>query len=100
MRIIVTDFGAKGDGVSFCTEAIQKAIDTCFENGGGVVVIPAGIYLSRPIRLKSNVTLYLEEGAVIKATNNIEDYYQIGYYHNELLPLKKVILLKISLFPI
>lgn len=56
MRIIVTDFGAKGDGVSFCTEVIQKAIDTCFENGGGVVVIPAGIYLSRPIRLKSNVT--------------------------------------------
>ncbi len=83
LRIIVTDFGAKPDGLSFCTEAIQKAIDTCFENGGGVVVIPAGIYLSRPIRLKSNVTLYLEEGAVIKATNNIEDYYQIGYYHNE-----------------
>ncbi|WAM31939.1 glycosyl hydrolase family 28-related protein [Caldicellulosiruptor naganoensis] len=69
MRIIVTDFGAKPDGVSFSTEAIQKAIDTCFENGCGVVVIPAGIYLSRPIRLKSNVTLYLERRRCCNQSN-------------------------------
>jgi polygalacturonase len=55
----------------------------CHEKGGGRVVVPAGVYLSRPIELKSKVTLYLEEGAILKASPYIKDYFKIGYYHNE-----------------
>jgi len=83
MIINITEIGAKPDGITFCEGAIQKAIDMCHEKGGGRVVVPAGVYLSRPIELKSNVTLYLEEGAILKASPYIEDYFKIGYYHNE-----------------
>lgn len=83
MIINITELGAKPDGITFCEGAIQKAIDMCHEKGGGRVVVPAGVYLSRPIELKSNVTLYLEEGAILKASPYIEDYFKIGYYHNE-----------------
>ena len=51
----VLDFGADNTGVALATEAIQKAIDECTEAGGGTVVIPAGIYTTGPLTLKSNV---------------------------------------------
>ncbi|MCM4157249.1 glycoside hydrolase family 28 protein [Gramella sp. AN32] len=63
----IKDYGAAGDGKTLDTEAINKAIVAAAEDGGGMVYFPAGTYLSYSIRLKSNIHLYLEAGAVLKA---------------------------------
>jgi polygalacturonase len=70
----VRQFGAKGDGRVLDTAAIQKALDECGQAGGGVVRIPAGTYLSRPIEIHSKTTLLLEQGATLKATDDPKDY--------------------------
>src|SRR3954469_11779000 len=59
--------GAKGDGTTIDSPAINAAIDAAAAAGGGTVHFPAGNYLSFSIRLKSHVTLYLDAGAVITA---------------------------------
>lgn len=66
--------GAKGDGTTKDTAAIQKAIDTCAEKGGGTVVLKAGTYLSAPVALKSNVTLQLDKGATLLGSPDHGDY--------------------------
>jgi polygalacturonase len=63
----VRQFGARGDGVTSDSPAINRAIDAAAAAGGGTVFFPAGIYLSYSIRLKSKVGLYLDHGAVILA---------------------------------
>ena len=63
---VVTEFGARGDSVTDCSEAFSKAIEACAKAGGGRVVVPSGIFLTGPIHLKSNVNLYLDEGAIIR----------------------------------
>ncbi|MFT4177716.1 MAG: glycosyl hydrolase family 28 protein [Luteolibacter sp.] len=70
----VTGYGAVGDGKTLNTEAIQKAIDTAAEKGGGTVEIPAGTFLSGSIFLKQEVDLHLAENAVLLGSNRIEDY--------------------------
>ncbi len=65
----VLDFGAKGDGVTLDTAAIQAAIDA-----GGEVYIPKGVYITGTLYLKSHGGLHLEAGAVLKASHNREDY--------------------------
>lgn len=60
-------FGATGDGKTLDTPAINKTIDAVAAGGGGTVFFPAGSYLSVTIRLKSNVALYLDQGATIVA---------------------------------
>lgn len=65
----VRDFGAKGDGKTLDTAAINRAIDTTAKAGGGTVLFPAGTYLSFSIRLKSNITFYLDNGATILAAD-------------------------------
>src|SRR5438046_10474907 len=55
----VRDQGAKGDGKTVDTVAIQSAIDKCFKEKGGIVLIPAGDFLSGTLELKSNVTLHI-----------------------------------------
>jgi polygalacturonase len=62
----ITNYGAKGDGVSDCSGALRSAIDTATKSGGGVVVVPIGVYCTGPIRLRSNVNLHLDKGAVLK----------------------------------
>ena len=59
--------GAKGDGTTIDTAAINQAIDAASRSGGGTVRFPAGTYLSFSIRLKNNIALYLEPGATIVA---------------------------------
>jgi polygalacturonase len=66
--------GAKGDGVTLDSPAIQKAVDAAFAAGGGVVVLPAGNYLSGTIVLKSKVSLRLLPGATLWASKRNEDY--------------------------
>ena len=69
----VKTFGAKADGRTLDTPAINKAIDAAAAAGGGTVFFPAGNYLSVSIRLKSNITLYLDQGATIVAANASSD---------------------------
>ena len=63
----VRNFGAKGDGATLDSPAINAAIEEAVKHGGGRVVVPAGRYLSGSIRMKSNIELCIEAGAVIIA---------------------------------
>ena len=74
-------FGAKGDGVSKDTSAIQAAIDACAKQGGGTVRLIAGTYLSAPIVLKSNITLQLDKGATLLGSANHADYPPLVMFH-------------------
>ena len=65
----VRKYGAKGDGKALDSPAINKAIDAAAAAGGGTVLVPAGTYRSFSIRLKSNVALYLDQGATILAAD-------------------------------
>lgn len=64
-RVNLTDFGAVGDGQTLNSQAFADAIDAVSEKGGGTLVIPAGIWLTGPIILKSNLELYTEPGALV-----------------------------------
>lgn len=71
----IRDFGAVGDGSTPDTAAIQSAIDTCYDAGGGRVIVPAGgVYLSGSIFLKSNVELHVERGGVLEASGKEADF--------------------------
>jgi polygalacturonase len=63
----VRDFGALGDGKTIDSQAINDAIDAAAKAGGGTVFFPAGVYSSYSIRLKSNISLYIDQGATILA---------------------------------
>lgn len=67
-------FGVKSDGLTLNTRSIQKGIDFISANGGGRLVFYVGRYLTGSIRLKSNVTIKLEEGAVLVAAPSVYDY--------------------------
>lgn len=61
----LTDFGAKGDGVTLCTEAFARGIESLSAQGGGILEIPAGVWLTGPIELKSDICLNLDKNAII-----------------------------------
>ena len=67
-------FGAKSNGTTMNTTSIQKGIDFISENGGGRLVFYVGRYLTGTIYLKSNVTIQLEEGAILVGSLNPLDY--------------------------
>lgn len=71
----VTDFGAVGNGISLSTAAIQRAVDSCSRSGGGTVRLPAGVYKTGTVFLKSHVDLHLERGAVLKGSERLADYH-------------------------
>jgi len=75
----ITDFGAVGDGKTDCTEAFKKAIATANQAGGGRVVVPAETFLTGPIHLKSDVNLYVSEGAVVKFSTDPNHYMPVVY---------------------
>jgi polygalacturonase len=66
--------GAKGDGITKDTAAIQTAIDACEQHGGGTVRLTAGTYLSAPVVLKSNITFQLDKGATLLGSVDHADY--------------------------
>jgi polygalacturonase len=73
----INDFGAMNDSTTLSTEAIQKAIDACSENGGGQVLVPAGYYQTGSLILKSNVDFHLENGAVLLGSRHLDDYIKL-----------------------
>ncbi len=70
----VLDFGAKGDGVTKDTVAIQKALDTCAESGGGTVMLPEGVFLTGSLVIGANTTVQLAPRANILGSADIADY--------------------------
>src|SRR6478735_5348038 len=72
--VYITKYGAKDDGITLNTKSINDAIDACNKKGGGVVVIPEGLWLTGPIELKSNVNLYLKRNALLQFTSDFSQY--------------------------
>jgi hypothetical protein len=70
----ICDYGAVGDGKTLNTAAIQKAIDACHADKGGMVLIPGGIFLCGTIELKSNVTLHIVASGKLLGSPKREDY--------------------------
>lgn len=70
----IVAYGAKTDTTILSTKAVQQAIDDCSKAGGGRVVVPTGQYKIGSIVLKSNVHIYLEQGATLFGSTNIKDY--------------------------
>jgi len=77
-RYLVTEFGAIGDSVTMNTKAIQACIDQCSTAGGGIVVIPKGIFTSGAIFLKKGVNLLIEKGGKLKGSTASADYPQVA----------------------
>ena len=72
--IDVRDHGARPDGETLCTAAIQAAIDRCAAEGGGTVTLPAGKWLSGTLRMKSHVTLWLGPGCTLLGSTDPGHY--------------------------
>ncbi|MTI60446.1 MAG: glycoside hydrolase family 28 protein [Firmicutes bacterium] len=70
----IIDYGAVGDGKTINTAAFARAIQECAKNGGGTVYVPAGIFLTASIILKSNITLYFEIGSIVKFVQDVAQY--------------------------
>src|SRR5215469_16935955 len=72
--VTLTDFGAVGDGRTLNTEAFAKAIASLSKKGGGELIVPAGFWMTGPIRLCSNLNLHLERGALIRFSGDFNLY--------------------------
>jgi polygalacturonase len=70
----ITKYGAKADGIFLNTKSINDAIEACSKKGGGVVLIPTGLWMTGPIVLKSNVNLHLQHNAVLQFTKDFDQY--------------------------
>jgi len=75
----IRDYGAVSDGKTLNTQAIAKAIESCAKSGGGRVLVPAGIWLTGAVHLKSNIELYLDRDAVLRFSTNPKDYLPVVF---------------------
>src|SRR5438552_6039025 len=71
----IRDFGAKGDGTTLDTAAVQAAIDACNKDQGGTVLVPAGVFVIGTIELKSNVTLHVAAAAKLLGSADGKQYH-------------------------
>ena len=78
-EVDVTRYGAAAGGKLDCGDAIARAIDACNGAGGGRVVIPAGVFLTGPIHLKSNVNLHVSAGATLLFARDPSRYLPVVY---------------------
>lgn len=85
--VSIIDFGAEPfkEGGDLQTEKLQAAIDHVFACGGGEVVVPAGTFYTGGLRLRSNITLRLKDGATLLGSRNPEDYF--GWREDRVEPL-------------
>ncbi len=83
----ITDHGAVADAQTLNHDAINRLIASVSAAGGGRVVVPCGVFLAGTIELKSNVTLHLEEGAVLLGSPNLADYQsRVWGHHDDISP--------------
>ena len=75
----ITRYDARGDGAKDCTDAIGRAIAACSQAGGGRVMVPAGVFLTGPVRLNSNVDLHLAAGATLRFIRDPKRYLPLVY---------------------
>ena len=83
-QYLITKYGAIGNATTNCTKAINEAITTCSNDGGGTVIVPAGMYLTGQIEMKSNVNLHLNVGATILFSPDVKSYPLVkdgSHYH-------------------
>ena len=81
---VAQKYGAKGDGTTLDTVAIQKAIDDCSGDHGGVVKLAgAANFVSAPLVLKSHVTLEIEAGTTLEASTNHNDFPEMEQFHDK-----------------
>ena len=71
---LITDFGARPGQANLNTKAINSAIMACTKDGGGRVIVPPGVFRSGTLVLQDNVQLYLESGAVLLASTDLNDF--------------------------
>jgi len=76
-QFIVNKYGAKADGKTMNTKFIQKAIDACAKNGGGIVSFEKGSYVTGAIFLKANVQLRIDENVLLLGSEQLADYPEI-----------------------
>src|ERR1700677_893908 len=74
----VKAYGAKGDGITLDTVAINAAIEDCHSRGGGTVVVAPGTYRSGTIHLLDNITLKLSPGSRVLGSDNLADYAHLA----------------------
>ncbi|MCF7974117.1 MAG: right-handed parallel beta-helix repeat-containing protein [Phycisphaerae bacterium] len=104
----VRHYGAKADGSTNDAPAINQTIEACHAAGGGTVFVPSGMYGTGSIRLKSNITLALDKGAVLKALPGLMDPWEpnpndkglmdSAYYHWEASLIRGINLENIKIF--
>ena len=70
----IRDYGAKGDGQTLDTAALQAAIDACNKDHGGTVLVPAGVFVIGSVEMKSNVTLHIAAGGKLLGTSDGKQY--------------------------
>ena len=70
----IVRYGAKADGVTLNTKSINDAIEACHKKGGGVVLVPSGLFVTGPVMLKSNVNLHLQRNATLQFTKDLNQY--------------------------
>ena len=73
-QYVITDYGVVNDSSLIQTEKIQNVIDQCYKNGGGVVVVPKGTFLTGSLFFKQGTNLYLSDGAKLKGSDAITNY--------------------------
>ena len=73
-KYVITEYGVRNDSTIVQTDAIQKVIDLAASNGGGVIVIPRGTYLSGSLFFKQGTHLYVEEGGTLKGSDRIANF--------------------------
>src|SRR6185295_10874787 len=71
----IRDFGAKGDGTTLDTAAVQAAIDACHKDQGGTVLVPAGVFVIGTVEIKSNVTLHIAADGKLLGSGDGKQYY-------------------------
>ena len=70
----IVDYGAKADGIFLNTESINKTIAVCSKQGGGTVLIPAGLWMTGPVVLRSNVNLRLARNCLLRFSSDFNQY--------------------------